>query len=347
MKRLSVVPFFILSIIVIILGGCAAPAPAPVPTPTPAPTPAPTPMELTMWAAWPKDMEMTTAPFVDWFIDRVNQRGGNVGLKVKFLGGPEIFPAFEGAEAVGKGLADIGYLASVYYTGIIPEAEAWKLFRVTPEVERANGARAILDDVHRKKLNLTVMHRVDINDFFHLWLNVKRDKPDLSGLRLRSTPAYDSFIKALGGVPVATAGPEAYSAVERGVVQGYGFPPLEVKFRKMEGITKYIWGPPFYASPTVQLMNADKWNKLHPAQRDLLTAISVEIEKDSARVWKDAYNSAMKYFVEQAKLEWVKFSPADEKYFLDTASGAGWEGIIAKSPDIGAKLKALADPKKP
>ena len=289
-------------------------------------------------------MSMTTHPFVDWFIDRVNQRGKEVGLSVKYMGGPEVFPAFEGTQAVGKGLVDMGYTTPVYHTGIVPEGEAWKLSRITPLEERKSGAFKFLDEAHRKKANVAIMYRVDIADFFHLWLNVKRDKPDLTGLRIRSTPAYDSFVKALGGITVTTAGPEAYSAVERGVVEGYGFPPLEVRYRKMEEVTKFIWGPPFYTNPTGQFVNVDSWNKLSEQQRTFLTDLSMEIERDSQKVWKEAYDDAMKYFVEKAKLQWIKFSPADEKLFLDTAYEAGWKAIIDKVPEA-AKLREMMQKK--
>lgn len=340
-KGIILVVLACILVVSVVIAGCApASKPAPAPAPAPTPPPASTPVELKMWSAWPKDMPMNTAPFVDWFIDRVNEQGKAVKLSVKYLGGPEVFPANEGTPAISKGLADIGYTTTVYHTGIVPEGEAMKLSRILPWEERESGAFQLMDEFHRKKSNTTFMYRLAINNFFHLWLNVNREKPDLSGLKIRSTPAYDSFVKALGGTTLSIAGPEAYTAVERNLVDGYGFPPQEVQYRKMEVITKYVWGPPFYASPTGQFMNLDKWNSLSNEQRALLTAISKQIERDSAKEWDKFYQDTMKYLTGQGKMQWIKFSPADEKYFLDTAYNAGWETLIKTAPDA-AKLRPL------
>src|SRR5438045_9518602 len=59
---------------------------------------------------------------------------------------------------------------------------------------------------------------------FHLYLTKKIDKPDLAGLKIRITPVYRDFFQALGATVVQTPPGEVYTALERCVVDGYGWP---------------------------------------------------------------------------------------------------------------------------
>src|SRR5260221_8968099 len=55
-----------------------------------------------------------------------------------------------------------------------------------------------------------------------LYLNKPISSPDLTGLKIRITPVYRDFFQALGATVVQTAPGEAYTALERGVADGYG-----------------------------------------------------------------------------------------------------------------------------
>ena len=55
------------------------------------------------------------------------------------------------------------------------------------------------------------------NQPFHLYLNKKIDKPDLTGLKIRITPVYRDFFQALNANVVTTPPGEVYTALERGV----------------------------------------------------------------------------------------------------------------------------------
>lgn len=335
---------FVLVASVVIVGCAPAPKPTPTPVPAPAPAPAgPKPVELKLWSAWTPDIEMATDPFMFWFRDRINDKGKAVGLSVKYLGGPEVFPPSEGTDAVKKGLVDMGFTAAVYYIGLVPEADAIKLSRIKPWEERANGAYELMNQFHQKQINAYYLWRAALDDFFQLYLNVERTKPDLSGLKLRSTPAYDAVIKALNGVPVTIAGPETYTAVERGTVDGYGFTVTEPRSRKLETVTKYIWGPRFYGSPTVMIFNLDRWKSLHDEQRAFLTKLAQDLERESDTVWDAAAKSAIAFYL-KAGMKEMKFAPADEKYFLDTAYDIGWKTVLSKAPEV-AKFKALVEKK--
>ncbi len=86
-------------------------------------------------------------------------------------------------------------------------------------------------------------------------------KPDLTGLKLRITPVYRDFFQALGATVVQTAPGEVYTALERGVVDGYGWPITGMFDLGWNEKTKYRVDPGFYTAEVSVLVN-----KIHLGQ---------------------------------------------------------------------------------
>ena len=53
------------------------------------------PVELKLWGAWIPDT-FSSDPFLHMFMDMVNEKGKAANLSIKFVGGPEVFKAFDG-----------------------------------------------------------------------------------------------------------------------------------------------------------------------------------------------------------------------------------------------------------
>ena len=99
---------------------------------------------------------------------------------------------------------------------------------------------------------------------FHLYLNKRIDKPDLTGLKIRVTPVYREFFTALGATVMQTAPGEVYTALERGVVDGYGWPIGGIFDNNWHERTKYRVEPGFYDVEVSLLVNLDVWKRLTP-----------------------------------------------------------------------------------
>lgn len=289
------------------------------------------PVTLKIWSAWIPDT-FSTDPFMHMFNDLVNEKGKAVNLSIKFIGGPEVFKAFDGIQALRKGLIDVAYTASVYHAGLVPEARALILSQVTPMVERENGAYDLIDKFHREKANIHYLCRLGLQPYFNFYMNAELDKVDFSGLKLRSTPAYDHIIKHLGGAIIRTQMSEVYTALERGTIDGYGFPTLGLADHKLEEVTKSIWGPAFYSSPTSFYMNLDKWNSLAEEQRAVITEVSKMLEVNSTEMFAD-YVKKDRELLKKAGVKIHKLSPENEKALLDITHTTGWEAILEKAPD--------------
>src|SRR5690349_6764787 len=267
------------------------------------------------------------------FIERVSADGKGV-VRINYIGGPKAMPPFEVGNALKNGVVDIANVTGAFYTNLMPEADAWKLTqRPMPEL-RKNGGFDYMAKLYAQKVNAVFLARVVDNNPFHLYLNKKIDHPDLKGLKLRITPVYRDFFQALGGTVVQTAPGEVYTALERGVVDGYGWPITGIFDLGWNERTKYRVDPGFYTAEVSILINKTAWDKLTDPQKAVLSKAAAEGEGEAVAEYAKE-NAADTERQAKAGIEAITFDDAGAKKYLDTAYQAGWEGIIKQSPEHG------------
>ena len=273
------------------------------------------------------------------FIEKVNTEGKGL-VHIQYIGGgAKVMHPFELGNAVRTAVVDIVNVPGSYYTNLVPEADALKLTRRTMPELRQNGGWAYLNRLHNEKMNAQLLARTGDGVTFHLYLNRKLDKPDLHGLKLRVTPTYAAFFSALGATPLRTPPGEVYTALERGVVDGYGFAMQGLFDLGLQEVTKYRVDPGFYSVDVNVLVNLDKYKGLRDDQRAFL---------DHAALWLeslDRENSRIN--LEEAErqaasgIERITLRPEDAARYLQTAEDAGWQQIKEVSPEHANRLHAL------
>jgi len=273
------------------------------------------------------------------FVEKVNTDGKGV-IKINYIGGPRAMPPFEVGNAVRTHVVDIANVTGAFFTNLMPEADAEKLFSKPMQEQRKEGTWAYINQLHNQKLNAWYLARQFHNVPFHIYLNKKIDKLDLTGLKIRVTPVYKDVVEALGGTAVTTAPGEVYTALERGVVDGYGWPILGIFDLGWDKVTKYRLEPPFYSVEVGVLVNLDAWKALTDAQRKVLEDAAAWLE-----TLDDENVAVIKAEVDrqkQAGIAPLDFGPAESKRFLGVANEAAWAAVIKRSPEVGAKLRQLA-----
>ncbi len=271
-------------------------------------------------------------------MQKLNAEGKGV-LQLNFIGGPKAMPPFEVGNAVRTGVVDIGLTTGAFYTNIMPEADALKLTQMAGPELRKNGAIDLINKVWNEKANMQYLARVIDYTPFHLYLTKKIDKPDLTGLKLRITPVYRDFFQALGATVVQTAPGEVYTALERGVVDGYGWPINGIFDFNWHEKTKFRVDPGFYSAEVSLVMNLDKWKALTPAQKDLLTRHVVAHEADAVS-WKKVNEEDIKRQA-QAGIQTITFDAATARQFVDKAYEVAWTNLIKASPQYGPQMRKL------
>lgn len=297
-------------------------------------------VELKMTTFLPKDDVNLTAWSV--FMEEVNKKSKGE-LVIKFIGGPEAIPAFKQFEAARTGVVDIIFGCEAYYGGIVTGAAYTHLSRLTPPQERKSGYYDLRVDL-LKKNNIFYLGRAEHGVWFHLFTNKSVKRPqEMAGQKIRTSATYESFVKALGAVPVTLPGSEVYTALERGVVDGYAWSVLGNISMGWPEVCKFIVEPKLYSMNIEALINLDTWNKLSKPMQKLMTDLMMENEAKFTKVFEELGEKELKGM--QAKgMKFNKFSPEDSKWYVDLAYKAGWDDILKKAPELGPKLMKLLTP---
>jgi len=272
------------------------------------------------------------------WIARVNAQGKGT-LQLNFIGGPKAIPTFEVGNAVKTGVVDMALSTGAFYTNVMPEADALKLTRMFVAEQRRNGAFDYINKVWNEKGNMQYLARVVENQPFHIYLTKKIDKPDLTGLKIRITPVYRDFFQALGAQVITTPPGEVYTALERGVVDGYGWPIGGIFDLNWQEKTKFRVDPGFYDAEVSLIVNLDKWKALPARQRDTLDRQAQAFEKQND-FWVQFTRDEIQRQA-AAGIQTIRFEGAQRAEFLNKAYEAGWAGVIKSSPQHGPRMREL------
>jgi TRAP-type transport system periplasmic protein len=174
---------------------------------------------------------------------------------------------------------------------------------------------------------------------FHLYLT--RDMPvakpeDLKGMRLRGQPNYAAIFKQYNISSVNIAAPEVFTALERGVVQGYGWPLWGIGDFGWDKVTKLRIDPGFYNVVVNILMNKASYDKLTPAQRKVIDDAVAWFEKDQLAYTEETTKSTLEAQA-KAGIKSVDFGPD----FRNLALELYWEDLKKLSPESIGKLQPL------
>lgn len=272
------------------------------------------------------------------WIQKFNAEGKGV-LQINFIGGPKAIPTFEAGNAVKTGVVDMALNTGAFYTNVMPEADFLKLTQVPVAEQRRNGAFDAINKVWNEKANMQYLARMVENQPFHIYTNKKVDKPDLTGLKIRITPVYRDFFQALNANVITTPPGEVYTALERGVVDGYGWPIGGIFDLNWHEKTKFRIDPGFYDAEVSLVMNLPAYRKLSQAQRDYLQKQLLALEAENT-FWAK-YTADEMARQEKAGIQTIKFDAATSKAFVDKAYAVAWAGAEKQSPEIAARFKPL------
>lgn len=272
------------------------------------------------------------------FVEKVNSEGKGL-VKIQVVGGPEAVPPLEVGNAVRAGVVDLANTTGVFHATLVPEAIAGSLAEKPMAELRANGGHALLDRIHREKGNMVWLGRVSDGLQYHVYTNKKIEGANFAGLKLRSVPVYRAFFQSLGATPLQVPPGEVFTALERGVVDGYGWPSVGVFDLGWQEKTKYRIEPGFYNVEVGLYMNQNTWKKLDDAQRAFLEKQVAWIESRNAEDLAAA--EAEKARQAKASIETVSLPTAEAEQFRKRAYEAGWKGIEQASPVHVAKLREL------
>lgn len=277
-------------------------------------------------------------PF-ETFIARVNETGRGA-VRINFIGGPRAMPPFEVGNALRNGVMDMANSTAAFYENLMPEGAATKLATKDWSEVRANGGFALLARLHTEKVNAHYLGRHGDRMPFHLYLTREIAGPDLRGLTIRTSPVYRAFFTALGANLVNTAPGEVFTALERGVVQGYGWPAHGIFDLGWHERTRFRVDPSFYRVEVNILVNNPRWTRMTDDQRAILTRAAEEMEAGEAERSRTAIEADYAR-MREANIRAIEFTGENRDRWLKTAQDAGWEELARNAPQHAAELRRL------
>ena len=275
------------------------------------------------------------------FVKKVNDEGKGV-VQINYLGGPKAVPTMEQGAALRNGVVDLANTTTSFVAGVSPESLALNYATVSWAEMRRNGTLDFLNKLMMEK-GLYYYARTGDGVPYHIYLNKRIDKADLSGLKIRIAPIYREFFTRLGASVMQIAPGEVYTALDRGVVDGYGWPLLGVFDLGWHEKTKFRVDPGFYNIELGVIFSAKTWNALTPAQRDFLNKQVAWLEaKNADMAGKDAAADLKRQA--EVGIQTIKLPEAEARKLLALSLEAGWAGVISASPTHGPRLRQLMAP---
>jgi len=268
------------------------------------------------------------------FVEATNKQcAGKVNISIV---GPEAIPSLEQWNALKNGVVDMHYGPPNYWRGAVPAGDVISVARKESAEQRKNGAWAMINAEYNKKLNAWYLTQLFNGVRFHLYTTKPGKGGKFEGFRLRSVPIYDAFFKSLGANPVRMAPPEVHTALERGAVDGYGWPLWGIQDFGWDKYTKIRHDPGFISAAVAIIVNLDKWKGLAAEQRECLSKMAIWVEAEWPK-WRADEDAKQKAAQAKAGIKTVDMGAA----FADSAEEIYWSDLAKGDAAFVKKIRPL------
>jgi TRAP-type transport system periplasmic protein len=271
------------------------------------------------------------------FVERANATGKGL-VQIKLIGGPDAIPTFEQGNAVRSGVVDMASVAPTFYTNFCPECDAQILAPLQTPQLRKTPFWGLLQKYTNQKLNAQLLSSYGDGIGFHIWTSKAPEGGTLKGMRLRTTPNYQPLFSVLGVSQVQTAPGEVLTALERGVVDGYGWPAIGMFDMGWGQYTRFRIDPSFYNVIVNVVINLNKWKSLRDDQRAFLNKMATWLEEENVR-WVTERKAADDKKIEEAGIKIIDMGPGHRQAAYD----AYWDVLAKRAPEPVKELKAASD----
>ncbi|MBA7548272.1 hypothetical protein ES705_40723 [subsurface metagenome] len=226
------------------------------------------------------------------FVERVEKMSGG-RIKIELYAPNTIVPTFECLNAVGEGVIDIAFTATIYWRGMFPSAElAWGVpfsLRTVDEYEYLWwGEDLRLIDIMREeyaKFNVFLIAPI-FSDEWGATISTKPVKSleDFKGMKIRTFGIWAEILASFGASVVSMPGAEIYTALGLGTLTGANWgSPYGFYVSKHHEVAKYYIGPSSINFDAEDIfINMDVWNSLPADLQEIIVCVSRQFANERA-----------------------------------------------------------------
>lgn len=268
-------------------------------------------------------------------------------LKITIFPGSVLGKPADHWDMVQNGIVDIAWGAQSYTTGRFPLTSAINLPFLTKTGK--GGSRAVwefyLKHLQKEYARVKVLWLYCIPPFqLHLTKKAALTPDQFAGMRIRAGGgAISDIVKALGGVPVAMVLPEAYNALERGIIDGTALPYEALFSFKLAEVTKHHVETSMYTDPHFFAMNLAKYNSLPADLKKVLDELSGAWGAEfSGEAWDKGELPGIEAG-RKAGNQFYKLTPEQRNLWIEKAKGVEIDWLRAMEAKGLPGKQALAD----
>ena len=273
----------------------------------------------------------------------------NGEYEIKIAYGSALGPEKQTPESVKAGAYDGGQMCAGYYPNKFPLLSVMELpFLAPADLE----ARAKVEYA-------VVQHPLIVKEMAERW-NIKALAPallpayefmgnkriaavdDVKGVKMRISGLNARALQVFGAVPTMVTAPEAYTALERGTIDSFGFPyTYAFGAYKLYEVSEYVTeGVAMSGFMCWQGISLDAWNKLPKAQQDELPTLW----QTAAAKMIEAYDAADKKWLPifHERLE-VSTWPSSERRKLAAGAESIWADWVKEQEAAGRPAREILD----
>jgi TRAP-type transport system periplasmic protein len=223
------------------------------------------------------------------------------------------------------GTCDIAFIIPSFIAGRFPLEDVFHLPTLIPGFMTDPTFAAIskmvyekyLQPLYFKDVKILWSGRFGLNNLHMAAVPVKQLE-DLKGKVIgfpggRVSPLY---LKALGPAVEMVKSGDAYTSLEKKVIDGMIFPMDSLRGWKLKEVVKYTTRLDFASASNITAMNLKSWNKLSPADQKIITEmIPLGIQMQGKTYWEDA-----ELAIEDGKkagVQFIELSPSERKRWVD------------------------------
>lgn len=302
-------------------------------------------IRLLAWSSLP-GIKKSQQQMIWALIDNIEEESDGK-ITFNFLGATEIVGIFDQGDALAAGtVCDALMTAGSFAAKTDPDLLSIALAERNMKEKRESGYWDLINDAIAAS-NIFYLTDCDSSGFDNwntIWMNVPIESlEDLDGKRMIVTPSQGPAVKNYGATTMSMGPSEYYTAMERGLADGYVYPLEEAWFlRSLDEVTEYVITPGFSGTTASLFFNLDFWKDMSEAQRDLIMRVTKETEEEWIPKWENIYENVYLEKILSSGVKQIELSEEEhaemEKMYYD----AQWADIIKQSPEWGPKLRKLA-----
>lgn len=210
-----------------------------------------------------------------FFADYINEKQDK--LVVEVYPSAQLYSDETMIEAIPEGYVEMGLGQTANWAAYVPEAEYFTLSGYFDDYDwfkrccaGAPGEYVIKKVEEQMGIKVLSLFNYGICELVSTF---PIDTPqDFAGKKMRMLGISEGlYCKELGGAPVSISASENYEGLQKGTIDGASTGPSSVISRKLYEVAPYVTvNTMLKETKYFLMMNGDVWNKLSPAQQELL-----------------------------------------------------------------------------